>query len=296
MKKKLITLMLAIVLCFAMCPAVHAANGDLSVSALNVTFTNDTVIANTDDGGTNTAYFSYAQLPDNTNFSSVNTTFTFTGTALKINGTQVSTTSPYTYYGLNLGTLATVEVVYSGGSRVHYISAYPSSFDVTMQFEYSNAVAFANLSGSTYGTSSYVTGVTSTQKTAMAGYVSQMDAMCDSMLPSITREGYKRRENITITVNPQVPSSNTPYGLMQLFKNARTNFVFSGSTSYINSIGYLDYNSTGHYSGGWMYQVVRGNVTYTPSIGIDGWKLLPGDEVIWRYTCDYGYDIGAPMW
>ena len=45
-----------------------------------------------------------------------------------------------------------------------------------------------------------------------------------------------------------------------------------------------------------MYQVKRGNVTYTPLIGINGWKLLPGDEVIWRYTCDYGYDIGAPMW
>lgn len=102
----------------------------------------------------------------------------------------------------------------------------------------------------------------------------------------------------TLTTN--VSAGDTPYELLTAFKAARANFTFDGSSSYISAIGVLDMNSTatmsGYGAGGWMYQVTRGDQTVVPMIGISGWKLIPGDVVTWRYTCDYGYDVGAPMW
>lgn len=134
--------------------------------------------------------------------------------------------------------------------------------------------------------------VTDAQKANAAQKVQQMDNMCERMNP-MTAAQYR---TLTTTVN----AGNTPYELLNAFKAARTGFDFSGSSSYISSIGVLDMNSTatmlGGGAGGWMYEVTRGGQTVVPMIGISGWKLIPGDVVTWRYTCDYGYDINAPMW
>lgn len=161
-----------------------------------------------------------------------------------------------------------------------------------MNFEYENARAFSLLSGTEYGNSGMLDEVTDAQKANAAEKVQQMDNMCTSMSP-MTAAQYR---TLTTTVN----AGNTPYELLNAFKAARTGFDFSGSSSYISSIGVLDMNSTatmlGGGAGGWMYQVTRGDQTVVPMIGISGWKLIPGDVVTWRYTCDYGYDVGAPMW
>ena len=162
----------------------------------------------------------------------------------------------------------------------------------TMNFEYENARAFSALDGTVYGSSGMLDDVTDEQKANAAEKVQQMDNMCTSMSP-MTAAQYR---TLTTTVN----AGNTPYELLNAFKAARTGFDFSGSSSYISSIGVLDMNSTatmlGGGAGGWMYQVTRGGQTVVPMIGISGWKLIPGDVVTWRYTCDYGYDINAPMW
>ena len=291
MKKRILAIFMAMVMALSLSVTAFAATtaeGDLTITALGVTFENDVV--SVISGSQYDAYYSYGQLPDTTNFSSVQTTFAFSGSALLINGVQVATASPYTAY-VDFTSVVSVGVVGSS-TKTYYVSAYPSTFSVTMNFEYENARAFSTLDGTVYGSSGMLDDVTDEQKANAAQKVQQMDNMCNSMSP-MTAAQYR---TLTTTVN----AGNTPYELLNAFKTARTGFDFSGSSSYISSIGVLDMNSTatmsGGGAGGWMYQVTRGGQTVVPMIGISGWKLIPGDVVTWRYTCDYGYDINAPMW
>lgn len=291
MKKRILAIFMAMVMALSLSVTAFAATtaeGDLTITALGVTFENDVVSVSS--GSQYDAYYSYGQLPDTTNFSSVQTTFAFSGSALLINGVQVATASPYTAY-VDFTSVVSVGVVGSS-TKTYYVSAYPSTFSVTMNFEYENARAFSTLDGTVYGSSGMLDDVTDEQKANAAQKVQQMDNMCNSMSP-MTAAQYR---TLTTTVN----AGNTPYELLNAFKTARTGFDFSGSSSYISSIGVLDMNSTatmsGYGAGGWMYQVTRGDQTVVPMIGISGWKLIPGDVVTWRYTCDYGYDVGAPMW
>lgn len=297
MKKRLLAIIMAMVMALSLSVTAFAATnaaGDLTIEALGETFDNDVVSVSS--GEQWDAFYCFKQLPDGTNFSSISTKFTFDGTKLLINGVQVATQSPYTT-DVDFTSVVSVGVVYINSENVettktYYVSAYPSTFSVTMNFEYENARAFSLLSGTEYGNSGMLDEVTDAQKANAAEKVQQMDNMCASMSP-MTAAQYR---TLTTTVN----AGNTPYELLNAFKAARTGFDFSGSSSYISSIGVLDMNSTatmlGGGAGGWMYQVTRGGQTVVPMIGISGWKLIPGDVVTWRYTCDYGYDVGAPMW
>lgn len=298
MKRKFLAIIMAMVMALSLSVTAFAATnaaGDLTIEALGVTFENDVVSVISGDQQFD-AFYSFKQLPDGTNFSSISTKFTFDGTKLLINGVQVATQSPYTT-DVDFTSVVSVGVVYINSENVettktYYVSAYPSTFSVTMNFEYENARAFSQLSGTEYGDSDMLDEVTDAQKANAAQKVQQMDNMCERMNP-MTAAQYR---TLTTTVN----AGNTPYELLNAFKAARTGFDFSGSSSYISSIGVLDMNSTatmlGGGAGGWMYQVTRGDQTVVPMIGISGWKLIPGDVVTWRYTCDYGYDVGAPMW
>ncbi len=298
MKRKFLAIIMAMVMALSLSVTAFAATnaaGDLTIEALGVTFENDVVSVISGDQQFD-AFYSFKQLPDGTNFSSISTKFTFDGTKLLINGVQVATQSPYTT-DVDFTSVVSVGVVYINSENVettktYYVSAYPSTFSVTMNFEYENARAFSTLDGTVYGSSGMLDDVTDEQKANAAQKVQQMDNMCESMSP-MTAAQYR---TLTTTVN----AGNTPYELLNAFKAARTGFDFSGSSSYISSIGVLDMNSTatmlGGGAGGWMYQVTRGDQTVVPMIGISGWKLIPGDVVTWRYTCDYGYDVGAPMW
>lgn len=298
MKRKFLAIIMAMVMALSLSVTAFAATnaaGDLTIEALGVTFENDVVSVISGDQQFD-AFYSFKQLPDGTNFSSISTNFTFDGTKLLINGVQVATQSPYTT-DVDFTSVVSVGVVYINSENVettktYYVSAYPSTFPVTMNFEYENARAFSQLSGTEYGDSDMLDEVTDAQKANAANKVRLMDDMCKSMSP-MTAAQYR---TLTTTVN----AGNTPYELLNAFKAARTNFTFDGSSSYISAIGVLDMNSTatmlGGGAGGWMYQVTRGGQTVVPMIGISGWKLIPGDVVTWRYTCDYGYDINAPMW
>ena len=292
MKKRFLSIIMAMVMALSLSVTAFAgtnAAGDLTITALGETFDNDVVSVSS--GEQWDAFYCFKQLPDNTDFSSVRTTFEFTGTKLLINGVQKATSSPYTA-NVDFTSVVSVSVVNGTTTKTYYVSAYPSTFTVTMNFEYENARAFSLLSGTEYGNSGMLDEVTDAQKANAAEKVQLMDNMCTSMSP-MTAAQYR---TLTTTVN----AGNTPYELLNAFKAARTGFDFSGSSSYISSIGVLDMNSTatmlGGGAGGWMYQVTRGGQTVVPMIGISGWKLIPGDVVTWRYTCDYGYDVGAPMW
>ena len=292
MKRKFLAIIMAMVMALSLSVTAFAATnaaGDLTITALGVTFENDVVSVSS--GSQYDAYYSYGQFPNDTDFSNMETTFTFSGSALLINGVQEATSSPYTTT-VDFTDVVSVGVVNGTTTKTYYVSAYPSTFTVTMNFEYENARAFSQMAGTVYGNSGMLDEVTDAQKANAAQKVQQMDNMCESMSP-MTAAQYR---TLTTTVN----AGNTPYELLNAFKAARTGFDFSGSSSYISSIGVLDMNSTatmlGGGAGGWMYQVTRGGQTVVPMIGISGWKLIPGDVVTWRYTCDYGYDINAPMW
>ncbi len=292
MKRKFLAIIMAMVMALSLSVTAFAATnaaGDLTITALGVTFENDVVSVSS--GSQYDAYYSYGQFPNDTDFSNMETTFTFSGSALLINGVQEATSSPYTTT-VDFTDVVSVGVVNGTTTKTYYVSAYPSTFTVTMNFEYENARAFSQMAGTVYGNSGMLDEVTDAQKANAAQKVQQMDNMCESMSP-MTAAQYR---TLTTTVN----AGNTPYELLNAFKAARTGFDFSGSSSYISSIGVLDMNSTatmsGYGAGGWMYQVTRGDQTVVPMIGISGWKLIPGDVVTWRYTCDYGYDVGAPMW
>jgi hypothetical protein len=62
----------------------------------------------------------------------------------------------------------------------------------------------------------------------------------------------------------------------------------SFNTIYVEGIGHLYEFDCGEGSG-WMYRV---NGEY-PNYGADSYMLSDGDAVEWRYTCDFGADIGG---
>ena len=313
MKKKLTALLLVFVLCLAVCPISHAAsNGDLTVytyipESTIVTFVDGVATRNTPF---NITYYNckHAMLPQDADFTDIMTIFSYTGTALKINGTTVSTnpdgnTKMYVRSSTDFTDVLTIDVLYAGGCKTYYVFAYPPEYTVKMSFEYENAREFANTNvNAQYGTNTNLDPVSSTQKAAATAAVSAMDTMCESMLPSVTAAQYRELDNIIIEPLSYNPESNNVYGLVGTFANARTCFTYTTSLdgSVILSIGSLYYNSTGTASGQgsgcWVYFIKRGTNTYCPLVNAQQFILLPGDEVIWRYTCDYGYDIGYPMW
>ncbi len=60
------------------------------------------------------------------------------------------------------------------------------------------------------------------------------------------------------------------------------------SAVYIEGIGNL-YEFDGGPQSGWMYSV---NGVY-PGLGCSSYTLSDGDQIVFRYTCDMGADIGA---
>lgn len=148
----------------------------MTITALGVTFENDVVSVSS--GSQYDAYYSYGQFPNGTDFSNMETTFTFSGSALLIDGVQKTTSSPYTTT-VDFTDVVSVGVVNGTTTKTYYVSAYPSTFTVTMNFEYENARAFSQLAGTVYGNSGMLDAVTSAQKaTAAEKWLLQMDNMC----------------------------------------------------------------------------------------------------------------------
>lgn len=141
MKKRLLAIIMAMVMALSLSVTAFAATnaaGDLTIEALGETFDNDVVSVSS--GEQWDAFYCFKQLPDGTNFSSISTKFTFDGTKLLINGVQVATQSPYTT-DVDFTSVVSVGVVYINSENVettktYYVSAYPSTFSVTMNFEY----------------------------------------------------------------------------------------------------------------------------------------------------------------
>lgn len=287
MKRKLLAVFLILALLFGYSTVALADDGDITIVSGNTTFTNGSVdVYNPDEDETYTSYYTYAQLPDNTDFSNVTVTINYSGSSLKVNGTTVDYNSPFTGSINFSGSSVKIEVVYTGGSRMYYASAYPSTFQATVTINYENARTFSQLSpNDSYGSSGYLDPATATQIANAASDVSNVD----TYLPTTASR----------TLTTTVDAGDNPYDILMLLATP-ISLPVGGSSSYVSSIGALDMYSTAtmydYASGGWMYKVQRGSETLFPNIGASGWKLMPGDAVTWIYTCDYGYDVGYPMW
>ncbi len=60
------------------------------------------------------------------------------------------------------------------------------------------------------------------------------------------------------------------------------------NSAYIEGINNLYEFDCGSLSG-WMYKVNE----WFPNYGCSRYELKNGDDVVWCYTCDLGYDVGG---
>lgn len=297
MKKKVFSLILAFALVFSLSSVAFAAStdeaGDMTMTYGSITFTN--VVVDVDGYK---SYATHTQVPDGTDLSNMNVTINYNGTALNINGVQVSTSGSYTGAVDFASQVTTIEVVYSGGSRVYYAAAYPTSpFNVTVGVDYSNLVAFSQLTpGAAYQGAGdarcpYLDTVTADQIAMAASGVEFISTMDTST------QVYTDTDVTAMSLFSQYDAARGLYAM-----DADYNPI-TAETNYVDSIAGIDSTYAGTYTyygysgpaGGWMFCVSRGGSEFVcPGISAKAFWLMPGDVVTWAYTCDLGYDIGSP--
>ena len=300
MKRKILSLVLALALVFSLSSVAFAADGDMTMTTtlggVTYTYANEEVsVVNPNTGVTYTSYSTAAQLPDDTDFSSVPVSISYSGTALAINGVQVSTGGSYSGTINFSGSVATIEVIYGSTSRLHYAAAYPSVFDVTVEIQYDTLADFAATPvGSYYNDreNEYMNPVTETQ-TIMANYGY-------SVLNGITTEA----QTVPVVAGENGMGALANYAAMnEIVATDSVGNQITSETSYLDAIAGVNSYNAGTYtywgytspSGGWMFSVNRGGDIQFPNIAANTFHLMPGDVVTWVYSCDLGADVGAPM-
>lgn len=301
--KKFVSVILALVMVLSFCTVAFATDteaGDMTMmyTPTSLTFTNESFTVNG-----YTSYTTKAQVPASANLSSLPVTISYTGTALKINGVQVSTNGTYSGAIDLASTVTTIEVVTGSGSRVYYAAAYPASFSSSIQINYANLVTLSTMTANT----SYIGGmsgatqcpylslVTADEIANAATAVEQLSAMIPASATTYTATSGKT----AMSLLNDLATANT-LTIMDSDYNMLTD-----ATTYVDSIEGVDKTYSPQYSyygyggnaGGWMFGVKRGTSTVYvyPGISAAYFYLMPGDQVMWIYTCDLGYDLGAPM-
>lgn len=302
--KKFVSLLLTLVMALSLAIPAFAADtleaGEMTMTSGGVTFTNETYV---ESGSGVAAYVTSAVLP-NVNLRSVPVTIRYNGTALKINGTQVSTGGSYTGTVDIAGQVTTIEVVSGEKSRVYYTAAYNSKadFQVEVKIDYSTLEAFSRLTpNSAYTGPSgrhcpYLDTVTADQ------IQNARDAL--DMLAMIEPAVYDGTASVNSTAMAALAAyaANSDGTLMVTNEDGRE---ISEGIEYVYDINFVNPDSSATYTygtatpqpaGGWMFSVIRGgSEAYYPMISAAYFQVMPGDVITWSYTCDLGYDLGKPM-
>lgn len=311
--KKFISVILALVMVLSFCTVAFAANGDMTMtyvpdSGSTVTFANASYSWPDNNNVTWYGYATYAQLPSGANLAALPVRITYTGTSLKVNGVEVSTNGT-TYTGtIDLANgLATVEVISADGSRVYYAAANTAtSFNVSVQIEYDNLVTLSNMTANTAyigarpGATqcSYLSLVTEDEIANAAAAVAAFSDAELGVVPTTATNYTVVSGKAAMHVLNRLATDN---GLTIM--DDKYNFI-SDSMLYVDSISGVDksyspqytYSIYGGNAGGWMFGVKRGNsVVKYANISAAYLYLMAGDIVTFSYTCDLGYDLGAPM-
>ncbi|SHI14294.1 protein of unknown function [Sporobacter termitidis DSM 10068] len=287
--KTSVVAVLTLALILGLSLTAFAASGDLTITSGSTTFTKEQVdVYNPNEGITYSAYSDTGIMPVGTNLSNLPVTISFEGTALKIDGVTVATSTPYTGSIDFLDKSHEIEVVYAAGSHVHHAAAYitGTAISATVNFDYENARTFSELDvDDAYGVSPYTDPVDATQKALATAAVSALDS--------------KVLGDYSDSYSNVVAGSNAK-DILTTYANLHDNLFIEGTASYVSAIEGLGEETTGMYygmigTGGWMYTVTRGGDTFFPSVAATLWKLQPGDVITWHYTCDWGYDLDYPM-
>lgn len=314
--KKFISVILALVMVLSFCTVAFAEDSaDTVMSMVYTPAVGDEVpFANASydwtDGNQVTwyGYATYALLPSGANLAALPVRITYTGTSLKVNGVEVSTNGT-TYTGtIDLANgLATVEVISANGSRVYYASANTAtSFNVSVQIEYDNLVTLSNMTANTAyigarpGATqcSYLSLVTEDEISNAAAAVAAFSDAELGVVPTTATNYTVVSGKAAMHVLNRLASDNR-LTIMDSDYNA-----ISDSMLYVDSISLVDKTYSPQYSyygyggnaGGWMFGVKRGNsVVKYANISAAYLYLMAGDIVTFSYTCDLGYDLGAPM-
>lgn len=105
--------------------------------------------------------------------------------------------------------------------------------------------------------------------------------------------GYSVKKWVLSNTEVEIEAGSTVWDVLN--KIARENGIpvsktGSGTMLYVQGIGGLfEFDCSD--GSGWMYNV---NGSY-PMKSCDAKKVADGDDINWRYTCDLGNDLGAPM-
>lgn len=302
--KKVISLLVAIVMVFSLSSMALAADSTLlsmtgTVGSETCTFgTESYTYTNPVSGQSFTASTALADFTVGTDLSSVVLDITYNGTALKINGTQVSTNGSYHGVQNFVGTTVVIEVVQTSGTAIYYAAATAGDFSVSMNINYDTLGAFAATeTGSYYQRDGY------TRNTYMDVVTDDQKAMADFAYGYFSDLGLS-------TMTETVSSGSTAVSVLADYATLNSLSVtdsageqITAATTYVDAIEGVDMNYAGTYtyygwsngSGGWMFGVLRGGELQFPGVSAGLFNLIPGDVVTWFYTCDLGYDLGYPM-
>lgn len=306
--KKFVSLLLVLVMAFSLAvPAFAANNPEITgMTGDGVEFTlGSFTYQNPVTGEEFTSYTAAAEFENRTDFSSVNVTIAYNGTALKVNGTQVSTGGTYTGVIDFSNSVVEIEVVKGSSTRLYYAEAYAPSFQVSVDVKYETLKYFADTTGNSYTApgrehNNMLQPVTDDQK-FMAEYGYET---LSGVIPAAA-------QSFTVNAGSTVVTATVDYGekngltlTTQVYEDGKeVEKPFTDSSTYLAGIEGVNQDYAGMYtyynrdygSGGWMYSITRGSETMFPNISASAFKLMPGDVITWNYSCDLGYDLGVPM-
>jgi len=281
--KKTLAILLALVMLFAVNCTAFASTGALGISSLTINGNAATETVTT-VGGVSRYTFNVV-LSSGTQLSTlapatIAVTCADSSATVAINGTSATLSGGvYTGTATLSNTYATVTVTNGANSRDYVVTAAidGTTISVTITVDASNAYNWAN---GTYNNNHPAYDAGSPSGAAEAARIrstaSYLEARCTT-LQLVIADGS--------TVMDALSAASARAG--------NTFYVDGLASGYVSGMGKSASNlisafTCGSYSG-WMYKVDG----VIPNYGASQYCLDAGDNIVWAYTCNYGWDIGG---
>lgn len=252
-----------------------------------------------DNDGTITQVYSlHGKVPDNADLKNLPVLVSYKGTSMSINGAEVGTDGIFTGTIDFTRGVTMIRLEYGdGSSRLYYVAAYPSAFDTSVYVDYSSLKKFASLStGESYTglwnqECPFLDWITEDQINAASDAATQLSELDLQQITYGVEDAETCLDALTAYGNetgiPISGADRSSHGSFFDISVAGTDNTFGGT--------YTE-NGVCSTAGLWMCQVTRGQITITLDPATASiFYLMPGDVVAWSYSCNLGYDLGAPI-